>query len=46
MTQRLSTDAAGVAKCLGLQAEAKVAFEKIVSLLEAKLKDEFRLFID
>lgn len=46
LSRRLSTDVAGIAKCLGLQAEAKVAFEEIVTLLEAKLKDEFRLFIE
>lgn len=34
---RVSTDAAGIAKCLGLQAEAKVELEVIVAELEKKI---------
>lgn len=34
---RLSTDANGVAMCLGLQAEAKVELQEIIKALEAKI---------
>ena len=37
MQTRLSTDAEGIATCLGLQAEARVELEQIVSALEAKI---------
>src|SRR6266568_4687940 len=37
MQSRLSTDAAGIGKCLGLQAEPRVELEVIVKALEAKL---------
>jgi len=37
MQSRVSTDAAGVAACLGLQAEARVELAQIVAALEAKL---------
>ncbi|RLT39074.1 MAG: hypothetical protein DWI57_10885 [Chloroflexi bacterium] len=37
--ERLSTDTAGVARCLGLQAETDVELQEIVQLLEAKLSD-------
>lgn len=40
---RVSTDTNGVAKCLGLNAEANVALEDIIALLEAKICDEYRL---
>jgi len=40
---RTSTDSAGVATCLGLQAEAKVALQDIVLMLEAKMSDRTRL---
>ena len=45
LSRRLSTDVAGIAKCLGLQAAANVAFEEIAAILESKLKDEYRLAI-
>ena len=35
--QRLSTDAAGVAECLGLQAESKIELETIIADLERKI---------
>lgn len=37
MQSRLSTDAEGIATCLGLQAEARVELEQIVQALQAKL---------
>jgi len=37
MQSRLSTDAEGIAACLGLQAEARVELAQIVAALEAKL---------
>lgn len=37
LAARLSTDADGVAVCLGLQAESRVELEQIVSALEAKI---------
>lgn len=40
MSDRLSTDADGVATCLGLQADPRVELAEIVAALEAKLEDE------
>ena len=37
LESRLSTDAKGVATCLGLQAEARVDLEKIISTLQEKI---------
>lgn len=37
LESRVSTDAAGIAKCLGLQAEAKVELEVVVAELEKKI---------
>lgn len=37
LDSRLSTDVDGIAKCLGLQAEASVELEKIVKILEKKI---------
>lgn len=37
LAQRMSTDAEGIATCLGLQAEAKVELEQILKVLEAKM---------
>lgn len=37
MQSRLSTDADGIAMCLGLQAEARVELEQILNVLQAKL---------
>jgi hypothetical protein len=42
---RLSTDAAGVARCLGLQANTKVELETIVTELERKLSRETLLTV-
>lgn len=39
LAERLSTDTAGIAKCLGLQTEAKVELEAIIRQIEAKLSD-------
>ncbi|MGX5877307.1 hypothetical protein MJ435_26050, partial [Burkholderia gladioli] len=37
MASRLSTDANGIATCLGLQAEARIELEQIISALQAKI---------
>ena len=37
LTERMSTDTAGIAKCLGLQTEAKVELDVIQKLIENKL---------
>ena len=37
MQSRVSTDAEGIATCLGLQAEARLELAQIVAALEAKL---------
>ncbi|BEP50822.1 NotI family restriction endonuclease [Variovorax sp. V116] len=38
LDRRLSTDEAGIAEALGLQAEARIEFEQIVAVIEAKMK--------
>lgn len=43
---RLSTDAVGVAACLGIMAETKVEFETIVAELEKKVSDKTLLTLD
>jgi len=40
LKERLSTDTAGVAMCLGLQADAKVDFAMIIQQLESKLSEK------
>ena len=40
---RVSTDSNGISQCLGLNAEANVALEDIIAMLEQKLSEEFRL---
>lgn len=42
---RLSTDSAGVAKCLGKHAEKNVELEDIIELLESRLTEKHRLKI-
>ena len=37
MQSRWSTDANGIALCLGLQAEARVELEQIIAALQAKI---------
>ena len=37
LQSRLSTDTAGIARCLGLQAEARVELEEIIKALQAKI---------
>lgn len=37
LQSRLSTDVDGIARCLGLQAEARVELEEIIKVLEAKI---------
>jgi hypothetical protein len=39
LRSRLSTDADGIAQCLGLQAEARVELEQIIGALQAKISD-------
>lgn len=43
LASRISTDAAGIAISLGLQADANVELEQIVSKLESKISDETRI---
>lgn len=40
LDKRCSTDADGIGKCLGFQAEAKVELQQIVESLEARLSEE------
>jgi hypothetical protein len=40
LRERLSTDANGIALCLGLQAEANVELTNIISQLESKISTE------
>jgi hypothetical protein len=37
LQSRLSTDAAGIARCLGLQAEARIGLNEIIKALQAKI---------
>lgn len=46
LDQRLSTDARGVAKCLGIQAETKVELETIIAALEKKVSSATLFAID
>ncbi len=50
LSSRLSTDAAGIAKCIGLKGSAKVDLDLIVSMIEAKISQKTLLslgpFID
>jgi len=39
LSERVSTDSVGIARCLGLQAQAKIELEIIVRLLESKISD-------
>ena len=43
---RLSTDAAGVAECLGLRAETRIEFEAIIAELEKRISAKTLLTID
>jgi hypothetical protein len=40
LIERVSTDAAGIAACLGLQAQAKVELRMILRMLEEKLSNQ------
>jgi hypothetical protein len=46
LDSRVSTDAAGVAKCLGIQADTKIELETIISELEKKISAKTLLSID
>ncbi|QEC58159.1 NotI family restriction endonuclease [Flavisolibacter ginsenosidimutans] len=45
LAERLSTDSAGIATCIGLQAEAKIEMEIIVKAIQAKISDRTLLSI-
>jgi len=45
LNDRISTDANGIALCLGLQAEAKVELDKIISYLEKRISEKTILSI-
>ena len=44
LRSRLSTDADGIGRCLGLQAEARIELEQIITALQAKISEK-TLFI-
>ena len=46
LAEQLSTDAIGIAKCLGLQSEARIELEAVVRLIESKLSDRTLLTIE
>jgi hypothetical protein len=46
LTEQLSTDTAGIAKCLGLQSEAKVELEAVIRQIESKLSDQTLMSIE
>lgn len=46
LLDRVSTDAAGVARCLGLQADAKVELSDILTILEGKISSETTLHLE
>lgn len=46
LTERLSTDGEGIAKCLGLQGEANVEFEEILRQLEAKMSTQTLMSVE
>lgn len=45
LAQRLSTDSAGIAKALGLQARTSVEYEELVELLEARISSKTLLTV-
>lgn len=45
LERQLSTDSEGISTCIGLQAEAKVEFDEIIKIIEAKLSDSTPLSI-
>lgn len=45
LDRRLSTDTVGIAKCIGLQAEANIKLEEIIKILENKISNETLLRI-
>ncbi len=45
LSERVSTDSEGIAKCLSLNADSKLELQDIISILEQKLTDETRLSI-
>lgn len=46
LNQRLSTDAAGVAACMGIQADPKMELVALTEVLEKKISDETLLALD
>ncbi|MDR0952503.1 MAG: hypothetical protein LBM18_06220 [Oscillospiraceae bacterium] len=40
LSNRISTDANGIAQCLGLQAEAKVDLDRIISYIQARISEK------
>lgn len=46
LDSRISTDSAGIAKCLGLNANAKVELQDLINILEPKLTEANRLRIN
>jgi hypothetical protein len=46
LSEQLSTDAAGIARCLGLQSEPRVELEAIIKQLESKISDRTLMAIE
>ncbi len=46
LKERISTDAAGIAMCLGLQADTRVELQRILEQIEAKLPQSTLLTVD
>lgn len=42
---RVSTDTAGIAECLGLNAESRIELQELIKILEPKLIDANRLYV-
>lgn len=42
---RVSTDSAGIAKCLGLNADSKVELQDLIRIIEPKLVEANRLIV-
>ena len=45
LKERISTDSLGMAKCLGLNAEAKIELETILELIEKKISPDNLLIV-
>lgn len=46
LVEQLSTDTAGIAKCLGLQSESRIELEMIIHQIESKLSEHTLMSIE